>query len=144
MCVCGGVVWCSWVECVCCVSLYLWIYESTYLLVYVKMCVYVCMGVSVCKCGMYFHVNVWVTQHWKTDRKLFLDSVGGGVWPFLVGGLICVVDSTDAFTPHTHTHDTHNTHAHTTSHGDRKRETEKRETEEKMREREETREEEVE
>ncbi len=25
--------------------------------------------------------------------KLFLDSVGGGAWPFLVGGVICLVDS---------------------------------------------------
>jgi hypothetical protein len=29
-----------------------------------------------------------------TDRlKLFLDFVGGGAWPFLVGGLPCQVDS---------------------------------------------------
>ena len=28
------------------------------------------------------------------DRlKLFLDFVGGGAWPFLVGGVICLVDS---------------------------------------------------
>ncbi len=25
--------------------------------------------------------------------KLFLDFVGGGAWPFLVGGVICLVDS---------------------------------------------------
>ncbi len=25
--------------------------------------------------------------------KLFLDSQGGGAWPFLVGGVICLVDS---------------------------------------------------
>ncbi len=30
----------------------------------------------------------------RIDRlKLFLDSTGGGAWPFLVGGLICLVDS---------------------------------------------------
>ena len=28
-----------------------------------------------------------------TDRELFLDSMGGGAWPFLVGGVICLVDS---------------------------------------------------
>ncbi len=28
------------------------------------------------------------------DRlKLFLDSVDGGAWPFLVGGVICLVNS---------------------------------------------------
>ena len=25
-----------------------------------------------------------------TDGEIFLDSVGGGAWPFLVGGLICL------------------------------------------------------
>ncbi len=25
--------------------------------------------------------------------KLFLDSMGGGAWPFLVGGVICLVNS---------------------------------------------------
>jgi hypothetical protein len=25
--------------------------------------------------------------------KFFLDSVGGGAWPFLVGGVICLVNS---------------------------------------------------
>ena len=25
--------------------------------------------------------------------KIFLDSVGGGAWPFLVGGVICLVNS---------------------------------------------------
>jgi len=30
----------------------------------------------------------------RIDRlKLFLDSMGGGAWPFLVGGVICLVDS---------------------------------------------------
>lgn len=30
----------------------------------------------------------------RIDRlKLFLDSVGGGAWPFLVGGVICLVNS---------------------------------------------------
>ena len=28
-----------------------------------------------------------------TDRELFLDSMGGGAWPFLVGGVICLVNS---------------------------------------------------
>ena len=27
------------------------------------------------------------------SRQLFLDSVGGGAWPFLVGGVICLVNS---------------------------------------------------
>jgi hypothetical protein len=44
-----------------------------------------------------------LTQHGKphqartpeglTDWELFLDSVGGGAWPFLVGGAICLVNS---------------------------------------------------
>ena len=30
----------------------------------------------------------------RIDRlKPFLDSVGGGAWPFLVGGVICLVNS---------------------------------------------------
>ncbi len=30
----------------------------------------------------------------RIDRlKFFLDSMGGGAWPFLVGGVICLVDS---------------------------------------------------
>jgi hypothetical protein len=30
----------------------------------------------------------------RIDRlKLFLDSMGGGAWPFLVGGAICLVNS---------------------------------------------------
>ncbi len=30
----------------------------------------------------------------RIDRlKIFLDSVGGGAWPFLVGGVICLVYS---------------------------------------------------
>ena len=28
-----------------------------------------------------------------TDSELFLDSEGGGAWPFLVRGVICLVDS---------------------------------------------------
>jgi len=28
-----------------------------------------------------------------SDWKLFLDSMGGGAWPFLVGGVICLVHS---------------------------------------------------
>ena len=27
------------------------------------------------------------------EPELFLDSVGGGAWPFLVGGVICLVNS---------------------------------------------------
>ena len=33
------------------------------------------------------------TREGLTDWELFLDSVGGGAWPFLVGGLPCQVDS---------------------------------------------------
>ena len=30
----------------------------------------------------------------RIDRlKIFLDSVGGGAWPFLVGGVFCMVNS---------------------------------------------------
>ena len=30
----------------------------------------------------------------RIDRlKIFLDYMGGGAWPFLVGGVICLVDS---------------------------------------------------
>ncbi len=30
----------------------------------------------------------------RIDRlKIFLDSMGGGAWPFLVGGVICMVNS---------------------------------------------------
>ena len=30
----------------------------------------------------------------RIDRlKIFLDSLGGGAWPFLVGGVICLVYS---------------------------------------------------
>ena len=30
----------------------------------------------------------------RIDRlKISLDSVGGGAWPFLVGGVICLVNS---------------------------------------------------
>ena len=30
----------------------------------------------------------------RIDRlKFFLDSMGGGAWSFLVGGVICLVDS---------------------------------------------------
>ena len=28
-----------------------------------------------------------------TDRELFLDSMGGGAWPFLVGGVTCLDNS---------------------------------------------------
>ena len=44
-----------------------------------------------------------LTQHGKTyqaqtlegltDQGLFLDLVDGGAWPFLVGGVICLVNS---------------------------------------------------
>ena len=33
------------------------------------------------------------TQWGLTDWELFLDFVGGGAWPFLVGGVICQVNS---------------------------------------------------
>ena len=33
------------------------------------------------------------TQRGMTDWELFLDSVGGGAWPFLVCGAICLVNS---------------------------------------------------
>ncbi len=30
----------------------------------------------------------------RIDRlKIFLNSMGGGAWPFLVGGVICLVNS---------------------------------------------------
>ena len=30
----------------------------------------------------------------RIDRlEIFLDSMGGGAWPFLVGGVICLVNS---------------------------------------------------
>ena len=33
-------------------------------------------------------------RHLQTsDCKLFLDSMGSGAWPFLVGGVICLVNS---------------------------------------------------
>ena len=43
-----------------------------------------------------------------TDWSLFLDSVGGGAWPFLVGGVIClvnaksVIDSPSSLSPSFH------------------------------------------
>ncbi len=33
------------------------------------------------------------TQGGLTDWELFLNFVGGGAWPFLVGGVICLVNS---------------------------------------------------
>ena len=45
----------------------------------------------------------------RIDRlKIFLDSVGGGAWPFLVGGVICLVNSVNErdlslLTSHTNT-----------------------------------------
>ncbi len=36
----------------------------------------------------------------RIDRlKIFLDSMGGGAWPFLVGGVICLVDSDNGRDP---------------------------------------------
>ena len=29
----------------------------------------------------------------RIDRLIALDSMGGGAWPFLVGGVICLVNS---------------------------------------------------
>ena len=33
------------------------------------------------------------TKLFPSHDKLFLDSMGGGAWPFLVGGVICLVNS---------------------------------------------------
>ena len=36
----------------------------------------------------------------RIDRlKFFLDSMGGGAWPFLVGGVICLVNSVNERAP---------------------------------------------
>ncbi len=36
----------------------------------------------------------------RIDRlELFLDSMGGGAWPFLVGGVICLVNSVNERDP---------------------------------------------
>ena len=36
----------------------------------------------------------------RIDRlKFFLDSMGGGAWPFLVGGVICLVNSVNERDP---------------------------------------------
>ena len=36
----------------------------------------------------------------RIDRlKIFLDSMGGGAWPFLVGGAICLVNSVNERDP---------------------------------------------
>ena len=36
----------------------------------------------------------------RIDRlKIFLDSMGGGAWPFLVGGVICLVNSVNERDP---------------------------------------------
>ena len=34
-----------------------------------------------------------LTREGWTDWELFLDFLGGGAWPFLVGGVICLVNS---------------------------------------------------
>ncbi len=41
------------------------------------------------------HGETYQVQTWwgLTVWKHFLDSMGGGAWPFLVGGVICLVDS---------------------------------------------------
>ena len=41
------------------------------------------------------HGKTYQVRTWEglTDWKLFLDSMGGGAWPFLVGGVICLVNS---------------------------------------------------
>lgn len=40
----------------------------------------------------------------RIDRlKIFLDSLGGGAWPFFVGGAICLVHSV-VTRRHTHAH----------------------------------------
>jgi hypothetical protein len=36
----------------------------------------------------------------RIDRlKIFLDSMGGGAWPFVVGGVICLVNSVNERDP---------------------------------------------
>ena len=40
--------------------------------------------------GATHRVRTWLGL---TDRELFLDAMGGGAWPFLVGGAICLVNS---------------------------------------------------
>ena len=40
--------------------------------------------------GETYQGKTWVGL---TDWELFLDSMGGGAWPFLVGGVICLVNS---------------------------------------------------
>ena len=40
--------------------------------------------------GETYQRKTWVGL---TDWELFLDSMGGGAWPFLVGGVICLVNS---------------------------------------------------
>ncbi len=66
-----------------------------------------CINVKLCVAGlqipficMAFTLNMWLFRSWKltrsrhsykglTDWELFLDSMGGGAWPFLVG-VICL------------------------------------------------------
>ena len=66
----------------------------------VSVCVTVCVHVYV---YVYVHVNVCVTQHRKTDRKLFTDSGG---W-CCMAVLSCWTDIST--TPHTTTQHQHNT-----------------------------------
>ncbi len=52
---------------------------------------------------MEWSLRLNLTQHWEThqgkkilgltDREFFLDWSSGGAWPFLVGGVICLVNS---------------------------------------------------
>ena len=43
----------------------------------------------------------------RIDRlKIFLDSMGGGAWPFLVGGVICNMELSDKSTGGSSTTDT--------------------------------------
>ena len=56
-----------------------------------------------------WNLRLNLTQHGKTyqvqtkwgltDWELFLDSLGGGAWPFLVGGVICLVYSVNERDP---------------------------------------------
>jgi hypothetical protein len=44
--------------------------------------------------NIYVYSGVYLPDIVRIDRlKFFLDSMGGGAWPFLVGGVICLVNS---------------------------------------------------
>ena len=51
-------------------------------------------GVQTCALPISTRENLPGPDIGRIDRlKLFLDSMGGGAWPFLVGGLICQANS---------------------------------------------------